>query len=102
MYCQKCGQELPEGKFTCSTCGARTVPSGRLAQTGASFDQAVADAKSAAQALASTTAQLSQRLAAKAERAAKDPAGSAARGARRLSDELEKARKEIERILEEL
>lgn len=102
MYCQECGHEIPSGQRTCPSCGARSIPRRSSSLAAASFDQALADAKSAAKDLAKLTAKLSQRVAEKAGRAAKDPSSSARRGARRVASELDKAANEIERILRDL
>ncbi len=67
-----------------------------------SFDQALGEAKKAAQDLAQVSAKLTRRLLAHAERAAKDPRGSVERAARKAAREMESAAHEIDEVLKRI
>ena len=102
MYCQSCGKELSPGASSCRACGARVFFPPSSTQPADQVDQIAAEMKRAAKELASSAAQLSQRLAVKAEAAAKDPSGSAKKAAHRVAAELDAVAKDVDRILRDL
>jgi len=70
--------------------------------TEESLEEALGEAKKAAQDLVRASAQLTRRLLDRAQRAAKDPRGSVERAARSAAKELEAAAREVNEILKKI